>query len=242
MKRIEVLRGMKQFLDSKGYSTCCELLIPQQDYFNIPINKNRSIFIVDVPTDFENDIREFLEFNGLLQVEYRYYPELSALEKSDLIVGNEFNSQYNWRGRVLKFQDDFDLNTAGDTFFKVFLKSYFRLILTLVNGEYFGRHDVAPSFYTPSYSIAGHPDFLGPVENLVSFVSRARGNEFGPVDPYFDFIKVFVSNGKGQKYHQLKLSGHDEIDIRSVFAVIDSQNVAAANSWLYDLIDHSWKR
>ncbi|MBK7889302.1 MAG: hypothetical protein IPJ84_00170 [Bdellovibrionales bacterium] len=172
------------------------------------------------------------------------YADLAALQQSNRIDVNESRLETNWRGRVLRFgagaDADFDFNSPADVFERMFLKSYFRLIISKVNGDYFGKHDISPIFFSPGSSTAGFEDFKYAVDGVVKFVTRGAGTPWCPADPDFDYLKAFVSRDRGVPYQNIRLANKDEISIRDLFEMVKDRGVDAIVNQFYQEIQPSF--
>lgn len=91
----------------------------------------------------------------------------------------------NWRGRVLRASE---ITTETDP--TKLLRSWWRLVVTrraLLNqsAEYFVRHDISPTFYSPGYSVAGGQEWKDAVR------SNLR-NIFGKYVPAYDHLALNI--------------------------------------------------
>jgi hypothetical protein len=242
MKRVGILAAMKKFFEAQQIQSAFEIRIdPQTTPYGL-IEKRRSVFITQLPQADQHQLLDLLDRNDIADREIRFYANLNDLEHSDLIDRESFEIENNWRGRILRFGQDFNWQIDEAEFQRVMLKSFFRLILSRVNGEYFGKHDIAPVFYNPGQSTAGFDDFRGPVEGVVKFINRGR--EYGrcPADPYFDVLRVFVTIGMGQAYQQLNINQQPEILVGNLFTRIDNYGENPTSEWLYQQINQAWHR
>lgn len=203
------------------------------------IRKSRVIFITGLGTGYNNQIDDFFWRNGVTP-EIRYHNHLNTLT-----VPAGYNDvlklENNFRGRILRWGEDFNWNYNEDQFDSAFLKSFFRLIISKVDNDFFSRHDIAPTFFSPGFSTAGFSDFKGGVEGLIKYINQGRFINKSPADPDFDFIKIFVANGKGAKYHSLIVNGAIELNVNSIFAEIDKQSEDIFIQTFYNSIKNSWK-
>ncbi|MBX2995340.1 MAG: hypothetical protein KF681_10965 [Bdellovibrionaceae bacterium] len=208
---------MTKFLQSNNISSGFEIMVDPQNFHDKEIRKRRSVVVVGLSLDREDDLRDFLMRKGLSLDQTFVDPFLSleALRGSNRIDKMESRLETNWRGRVLRFGPGADMNFDSDdeTFERMFLKSYFRLIISRVRGEYFGKHDISPIFYSPGSSTAGFEDFRYAVESVVKFVIRGAGTEWCPSDLDFDYLKAFISRERGQAYQHVHLLNQGEIPV-----------------------------
>ncbi|MGE3756969.1 MAG: hypothetical protein AB7H97_04395 [Pseudobdellovibrionaceae bacterium] len=203
------------------------------------IMKRRSILFVGLEENRRDELVTFLQNNGLDAdlTTVDYHGSLDSLaNQNNRILITDTKIENNWRGRVLRFPEDFTFQTNGDDFERLFLRSYFRLIISRVNGEFFGKHDISPQFYSPGSSTAGFEDFRSSVESSIKFVIRGRDTEWRTADPHFDFFKVFISLGEGQAYLNVNIFNQAQVSVQEIFHLIDQDQVGGVTDQIYNAI------
>ncbi len=236
MKRSVLLASLRKFFEEKGVLSSFEIRINSQNLKLGHITKPRSLFITGLQQNHDEQLSQLMKGHGINDFDHRFYMTLDELEQSTLIDRESSSLENNWRGRILRFGQDFTWDLDDQKFVSVFLKSYFRLIISKVNGSYFGHHDIAPVFNNPGHSTAGSDDFRSAIDSMVKFVTNGREYNRCHADPDFDYLKVFTSTGTGQSYNFINLDGNPEIQISSLFNRIDTSQESKAVDWIYNAI------
>lgn len=246
MKRTTVLRHVRKFLISQNIESTFEVRILPQPLGRaeaVEITKRRLLFVTGLQRNDQQRLTDFMADHNVA-AECFHHRNLDAFDVNPDEVTDEFSLENNFRGRVLRAGEDFNWNYSEAQFDSAFLKSIFRLILSKVNDDYFGRHDIAPIFFNPGHSTAGFPDFLGAVQGMVKYLNHGRRVGRTPADPDFDYINVFVSNqvdaARASRY--IRLGGFTELRVRELFARIDESSEAETVNWLYGNVNRAWRR
>lgn len=245
MKRETVLKVVNRFLTQNDLNgQLFEILINPQERPNgfPPITKRRSVFIVNL-----NDYAAFADFcahRHLTIADHQIYQNPGAILTSRLINLNDNSIENNWRGRILRFGQtgDFTLETAQPQFEQIFLKSFWRLIISYVGNEYFGKHDIVPLFYHPGSSVGGSEDFMYAVEGIAKFLDRGRAYGRPVADPDYDYVKVFGIVGQKGRAANVPILGNAEMSTAAFLNQINQLGVDAWTDNFYQEIDQNWHR
>lgn len=202
MKRSTILNWVSKFLiDNNIDGQLIELFIPEQMRSQGYLKNPRSIFISGV-----SDVAALRRFLSSKELMYKLieYHTIEDIKTSTFIDRESSDLTNNWRGRILRQGIDFDLNIPQNEFEKKFLYSYWRLIITRADNNFFSKQNVTPVFYYPGDSTGGHEFFDGGIKNFVDFLSKASTNPHPQnrvIDPLYDYVILFAVEKGGNPYN-----------------------------------------
>lgn len=189
MKRNELLKFIKKHLEKLG----AELPIHEVYIYSgnlSEVHVGRTLLIEGAPseTDIVNLFHKFhkvlIEGNCISR-----YDTFDSILDSKLISQNARELSLNWRGRFYKWEDLISCKNKEEFDEKV-LASYWRLIITKKDDDYFTRHEISPTYYNPGHSTGGLKDFKDGIESFLKYLFRLR--EQWQLDPKFDRIVIFA--------------------------------------------------
>ena len=228
MNRRSILLRTKKFLESQNVTNCFELIVDQNEFDGRPVDKRRTVYILGLNHNQNNELAEFLQNSGINAVNGEnlvFYENIGLLgEENEPIPLSDNSIENTWRGRILRFGEHFDFNDNVEAVETNFLKSYFRLIITRVGTEYFGKHDISPTLYHPGSNTAGFEDFKYAIDGILKFLYRGVGERWCPADPHFDYVKTFISLGMNEAYIPVDTLGQNEILVNDLFQEIMHAN------------------
>ncbi|WP_413560419.1 hypothetical protein [Bdellovibrio sp. HCB209] len=225
MNRKNILAAIRSFLEKQGKNSCFEITVFPQEINGKQIIRRRSIIVVDLPANKSTELGQFLWMNGLSEqgTSIQFYQDLDSLVTNSQIALDDMSLDNNWRGRVLRFDTDFNFQETYLDFEKKFLRSYFRFIISKYNENYFSKYDITPTFISPGTSTPGFPDFENATEDFVRYLenSSIRANAFaGIADADFDFIRIFISKGQGRPFESVSLWNQQIISLNIIYNYI----------------------
>ena len=202
MKREIVLKSVYDFLVKENLvDGLCEVHIPEQARNDGDIRTPRSIFFTGI--DSIDELEEFLVRNEL-EYSITSYDDLKSLKESSFIDRSSVDLSNNWRGRIIRYGNDFDYTISKDEFNSKFLVSYWRLIVTRADGNFFTKHNLQPVYYYPGDSNAGHSTYDGGVKNFVNYLIKATESPHPRnrvLDPFYDYVILFAVEKDGNPYN-----------------------------------------
>jgi hypothetical protein len=212
MRRASVLNNIKIFLEKNSSEGGIAEIYFHADKGDglYSIWKNRSVFVTGISKDRFTRLTYEVQETGF-QCDLKHYKDPYELDQSDLLPRENNRIENNWRGRILRYGKDFDFENIHEKFNQVFLQSYFRLMINRHAGDFFSRFDIVPLFYSPGYSAAGSKEFRIGIKNFIEYIDRPP--QYSPVDPNFDFIRVFYGRENSKRYEIVKIFNSPEVQL-----------------------------
>jgi len=236
MRRSFLLKQVADFLVKSGYQSCFEITIFSPNSLSgKELTKSRLIYVVGLDENNRDGLKDLFSRNSIENLGIDFHSNIDSLLTSTRFLIEESRLEINWRGRIVRFNQDFDFQISSEDFEKKFLKSYIRFIVTRVDGDYFGKHDISPVLYAIGASTAGFNDFRGSLESYIKFVNRAFG-EWNPIDPDMDYAKVYIADGAKARYRDVEVLGKKEISIAQLKIAIESSGLDFITNSIYDSI------
>lgn len=195
MKRDDLLKFLANHFQRStiGYPIFEVYLGPRQSK---KISVSRTVMIGG-DTTTEKIIRIFGHHHVIVDIgcvaEYKNGDELI---ESRLISRSSSGPEINWRGRLLKWSDLENIN-AGQFEEKVF-SSYWRLLVTRRDADYFTRFEMSPSYYSPGHSTPGFPNYKKQIAEFVRYLKSLRDGF--QVDPDCDRVVIFGRKEPEKKF------------------------------------------
>lgn len=193
MNRGNLLSITRKFLEAKSLTQgICEAKVmrDQMRSGKFPQIKHQRLMVL---TGVQNpqDVATLCNNRDLL-MDVHSYPDLQSYENNYSFTPVDVDPTYNWRGRVLRFGTDFDLNTSQVDFEKTFLKSYWRFILTQRENQFYANHDLTPVFYHPGSSTVGQDSPLPGVMAFLKYIYIDYSTQTpGRFDPDYDYVVLY---------------------------------------------------
>lgn len=236
MRRSELLKFIKAQLEKLGAQfPVYELYIHPGNLSEVSVGRTMLVegassekAIVDIFSKYHSTL---IEGNCISR-----YDNPDSILASELIAPNARDLSLNWRGRFYKWED---LNISGSKvdFDEKVLASYWRLIITRKDDDYFTRYEISPTYYNPGHSTAGQKDFRGGINSFLKFLLSLR--ERWQVDPRFDRIVVFARVEPTKNFTRCTpdfFNGENYINFEGLKAELNNIGEAGVVDQIYDSI------